>query len=161
MVWCGCHEILIQRSFNVLFLTRFCHFRWTSSSFSFAATISHMEEFFHKMPISLENWNESAFFQWLSRQFSPSAQALFCLVYSSLHLCLFVSPRHNSRRHYLFMRVLSHLDTLELDRHMIGPGATKSWFSAVSLFCSCRLFSAFDPTMILVVELLEPFILAC
>ena len=25
MVWCGCHEFLLQRSVNVLFLSRFCH----------------------------------------------------------------------------------------------------------------------------------------
>ena len=28
---CGCHEILIPRSFNILFFSRFCHFRLTSS----------------------------------------------------------------------------------------------------------------------------------
>ena len=32
MAQCGCHEILIPRSFYVRFLTRFCHFRWTSYS---------------------------------------------------------------------------------------------------------------------------------
>ena len=30
MGWCGCHEILIHRSFNVLFLTNFCQLPFRS-----------------------------------------------------------------------------------------------------------------------------------
>ena len=55
MAWCSCHEILIQRSFDVLPMTRFCHFRPTSSSFSLLATISQIEEVFAKLVISLQS----------------------------------------------------------------------------------------------------------
>ena len=37
-------------------------------------------------------------------------------------LSLFHSPRHNSRRLSLFMRVVSHSDTHHLNRHMVGCG---------------------------------------
>ena len=37
-------------------------------------------------------------------------------------LSLFHSPRHDSRRRSLFMRVLSHSDTHHLNRHMVGCG---------------------------------------
>ena len=39
MAWCGCHEILILHSATVLFLTRFCHFWSSSSSFSLSAAV--------------------------------------------------------------------------------------------------------------------------
>ena len=39
-----------------------------------------------------------------------------------LYLYLSVSPRHNSRRRSLFMRVLSHSVTHYLNRHMVGCG---------------------------------------
>ena len=70
MVGCGCHEILIQPSFNVLFSIRFCHFRSTASSFSRSAAVSQIEEFLHKIAISPENWSESSFFQWKMTWFS-------------------------------------------------------------------------------------------
>ena len=88
IVGCGCHEILIQCSFSVLFLTHLCHSWSTSSSFSLAAVVSQMQEVLDKMVISFENWSESSFFQWFSRQFSSFAQTLCCVVYSSPHLCL-------------------------------------------------------------------------
>jgi hypothetical protein len=53
--WCGCHEILIQCSLIVLFLTRLCHFRLTSSSFFLPAAILQIEEAVHKMVISFKN----------------------------------------------------------------------------------------------------------
>ena len=57
-----------------------------------------------------------------SRHFSAAAQAVCYLAYSSLHLCLSVSPRHNFRRRSLSMLVLSHSDTHYLNRHMVGCG---------------------------------------
>ena len=87
---CGCHEILIQPSFNVLFFTRFCHFRSTSSSFSLSVAVSQIEELLDKIPIFSENWSESSFYQWFSRQFSAFAQtlSLSCLfISSSVSIC--------------------------------------------------------------------------
>ena len=108
MAWCGCHEFLIPRSFNVYFLTRFGHFRSASSSFSLSVAVSQIEEALHKTAISVENWSEQSFFQWFGRQFSVFAQAPCCRFYSSLHVCLTISPRHDSRRRSLLMWVLSH-----------------------------------------------------
>ena len=50
----------------------------------------------------------------LSLEFTP----LLCL----LQLCLSVSPRHNSRRRSLFMRVLFHSDTHHLNGDMVRCG---------------------------------------
>ena len=72
---------------------------------SLSADISLIEKFFHKMVISLEDWSGQSFFTWISRQFWTSAQTLCCHGYSSIHLCLSVSPRHNSRRLSLSMLV--------------------------------------------------------
>ena len=98
----------------------------TSFSFSLSAAVSQTEVFLHQMAIYLENWSESSFFQWkmtrFSRHFSAAAQAVCYLAYSSLHLCLSVSPRHNFRRRSLSMLVLSHSDTHYLNRHMVGCG---------------------------------------
>ena len=104
-----CREILTQRSSYAMFVNRFCDFRSTSSSFSFSADISPIEKLLHKMMISLENWSGQSFFQWkitwYSRQFSAFAQTLCCRGYSSLHLCLSVSPKHDCRRRSLLMLV--------------------------------------------------------
>ena len=51
---CWCHEILIQPSFNVLFMTRFCQL----SLHCFAAAISQIEEFLHQIAVSSEDWRE-------------------------------------------------------------------------------------------------------
>ena len=121
-----CHEILIQRSFNVLFLTRFCHFRSISSSVSLSVAVWQIEELLVKMPSSSENWSESSFFQRkltrFNRHFSATAQNLCCRFYSSLHLCLTISPRHNSKKAF-----------------SLNAGATKSWSSVLSLSCSWRM----------------------
>ena len=41
MARCGCHEILIPRSFYVRFVTRFCHFWWTPYSFSLGRCVAN------------------------------------------------------------------------------------------------------------------------
>ena len=48
IVWCGCYQILIQRSSDVLFLTRFCQL----PRHSLSVAVSQLEEFLHKMTIS-------------------------------------------------------------------------------------------------------------
>ena len=106
-----------------------------------------IEEFFHKMEISLDNWSESPFFQWkmtwFSRHFFATTRALWCLAYSSLHVCLCVSPRHNSRRRSLFMLVLSHFDTHYLNRHMAQCGCHEIWIQHCIIVLSLSNFSLY------------------
>ena len=63
---CECREILIQHSFNVLFLTNFCQL----SLHSLSAAVSQIEEGLTKLVISLKNWSESSFFPWKMTWFS-------------------------------------------------------------------------------------------
>ena len=123
VVGCGCHEILIPRSFYVRFLTGFCLFRWTPYSFSFDHCVPNWERprqnshLFGKLKwIILLATIQSSILSIcsdfllsclvISSSLSPEFTISLCL----LHLSPFC-PAHDSRRRSLFMLVLSHPDT--------------------------------------------------
>ena len=80
----------------------------------------------------------------------------------STSLCLpFLSPfcpRHNFRRRSLFMRVLFHSDTHYLNRYMVWCGCHEILIPcSTTVLFFVEFLSVSDPTLILVVELLESF----
>ena len=101
-----------------------------------------IEQFLQKMAISSESWSESSFFQWFSRQFSLSAQALCFLVYSSLHLFIsvYLSVQDTTPEGILSSCGCSLTLTLTTSIGVLqDAGDTKSWSSVVSLSCACRI----------------------
>ena len=116
---CGCHEILIQRSFNVLFLANFCQLLLHSLSRPLFRKLKNSSKKCQSLWQVKENglsFNDLLnSFQHLLRLFSVLSIHLY------ISLSLFC-PKHNSRRRSLLMRVLSHSDTHHLNRHMVGCG---------------------------------------
>ena len=82
MAWCGSHEILIQLSFNVLFLTNFCQLPLRSlaqSMFRKLKSLSTRWPSLWKFKQNNHSFNKKT--TWLSSQFSAFAQTLCCLAY--------------------------------------------------------------------------------
>ena len=115
---CSCRISLICRQ---LPLSSLCHLFWTLTLVVVDSSSFTIEEFVHKMAISWKNveLNRTIILTLQDRMICPSVVLfcsdswIFCLLIST-SLSLLHSPRHNSRRHSLFMRVLSHSDTHHL-----------------------------------------------
>ena len=102
MVGCGCHEILIPRSFYVRFLTRFCHFRSPSSSLSLLAAVLQIEEFLTKWrSVSKIEVNHPSFNNLAVS--SHHLRRLFAVL--SIHLFISVSGFHSFTMHAVSLSI--------------------------------------------------------
>ena len=138
--WCGCHEISIQRSFNVLFLTHICQLPLHSLSRSLFRNLKNSST---KWQSPRQNPRDKSFFLRKLTGFVPQFwifhHTLSCFVCSSLHLCLscsvaqfqssiwfqFSLPRINSFT--LFTRSVQ--DTTPEGVLSLNAGALSLWHS--------------------------------
>ena len=153
IVWCGCYEILIQRSTDVLLLTRFCQLPCHSLSRSLFCNLKNSST---KWQYPRQNSRDKSFFLRKLTGFVPQFwifdHTLCCVVCSSLHLCLSCSVAQFQSSiwfHFSLPRIVSFTlftrsvqDTTPEGVLSLNAGALSLWhthyLNGYMVWCGCH-----------------------